>query len=83
MSELPSGWVKTNLRSIAEIDMGQSPKGEFTNTDSIGLPLLGGAADYDGDELRASRFTSSPTKVCSLGDIVLGASNNCLPFRAV
>lgn len=71
MSALPNGWIDTDLASIAKIEMGQSPKGNFTNIDGVGLPLLGGAADYDGHELRASRFTSAPTKVCSKGDIIL------------
>ena len=71
MSELPNGWASTALGSVSDLIMGQSPPGEFTNNEGQGLPLLGGAADYAGETLSASRFTSTPTKVCNPGDIIL------------
>ena len=71
MSELPRGWAATDLASVAGINMGQSPKGDATNRDGIGLPLIGGAADYNKARLQSSRFTSTPTKICHVNDIVL------------
>ncbi|WP_149242220.1 restriction endonuclease subunit S [Dyadobacter sp. 32] len=71
INELPNGWVKTSLGKIAQLNMGQSPDGEFTNTNGDGLPLVGGAADFDNDKIKSSRFTSKPTKVSEEGDLIL------------
>jgi type I restriction enzyme, S subunit len=71
MSELPEGWASANLSDVVLLNMGQSPKGDATNVDGLGLPLIGGAADYIGALLSANRFTSAPTKVCAPGDLIL------------
>jgi type I restriction enzyme S subunit len=71
VSELPKGWTWTTLGTIANINMGQSPDGAATNSETRGVPLIGGAADFDGSTLRATRFTESPTKLCSADDLVL------------
>lgn len=71
MSELPDGWIAANLSDVAMLNMGQSPKGDATNVDGLGLPLIGGAADYNGASLNSARFTSVPTKVCTSGDLIL------------
>lgn len=71
MSELAEGWVAANLSDVAMLNMGQSPKGDATNVDGLGLPLVGGAADYKGASLSSARFTSVPTKVCKPGDLIL------------
>lgn len=67
----PQGWIKTTIVNVANIEMGQSPSGKATNTDKIGLPLIGGASDYEGHRLSPSRYTSEPTKICKIGDLVL------------
>ena len=36
MSGLPKGWVETTLGEVAEIVMGQSPKGESYNQNGDG-----------------------------------------------
>ena len=41
----PANWRLTTLENVAEIIMGQSPKGDSTTTDSNYTPLIGGAAD--------------------------------------
>jgi type I restriction enzyme, S subunit len=71
MSELPKGWVKTRLESIANIEMGQSPSGSATNTDQVGFPLIGGASDFQNGEIVPSRYTSKPTKLSKAGDLIL------------
>jgi len=71
MSDFPDGWALTQLGTVTVLNMGQSPKGTATNSDGDGLPLIGGAADYDGDQLIASRYTIKPTKVCQEGDLIL------------
>lgn len=68
---LPEGWICATLGDLAYIEMGQSPPGSETNSVGDGLPLIGGAADYEGDHLNPSRYTSAPTKVCQPRDFVL------------
>jgi type I restriction enzyme S subunit len=56
---------------VSRIEMGQSPDGRHTNEDGNGIPLIGGAADYDDTTLVPSRFTTAPTKVGEPGDLIL------------
>lgn len=65
-------WEKVKLSTISEILMGQSPEGNSYNNKGIGLPLLNGAADYKGDKFLPKKFTTSPTKIATKGDILLG-----------
>jgi type I restriction enzyme S subunit len=71
MSALPKGWIKTQLESIANVEMGQSPPGSATNTDQIGFPLVGGASDFQDGQIIPSRYTSKPTKISQVGDLIL------------
>ena len=68
---LPDGWVHTTLGESTEIVMGQSPPGSATNTEGQGIPLIGGASDYENGNLRVTRYTNSPTKICRKGDLIL------------
>ncbi len=69
--ELPEGWAWAPLRKVAVLNMGQSPKGVFTNDMGEGLPLIGGASDIEDGEPKPTRYTSRPTKVCRPGDIIV------------
>lgn len=68
---LPLEWERTTLGDVVAIEMGQSPDGSATNTIGNGLPLIGGASDLGATLPRPSRYTSSPTKVSALGDLIL------------
>ncbi|NVJ91462.1 MAG: restriction endonuclease subunit S [Methylocystaceae bacterium] len=70
-SEGSDRWLFEKLGSIALLDMGQSPKGEFTNKNEVGLPLLGGASDLGDDTPTPSKWTEQPTKICCPNDLVL------------
>jgi type I restriction enzyme S subunit len=52
--------------------MGQAPPGKSYNDEGHGLPLIAGAGDFHGDRPAAKKFTTSSSKVCAAGDIVLG-----------
>lgn len=60
------------LRLLAKVTMGQAPVGETYNTEGLGLPLLAGAGDFDEGRPNAKKFTTAPSKTCSVGDIVIG-----------
>ena len=69
--EIPEHWTWTRLVSVAEIIMGQSPKGEATTADSRFMPLIGGAADMKPDSLTPTRYTKEPTKISKVDDVIL------------
>ena len=52
--------------------MGQAPSGATYNDQHVGLPLISGAGDFDGDYPQTKKFTSAPTKISQTGDIILG-----------
>lgn len=71
MSDIPNGWAWTHLSKIALLSMGQSPDGQFTNSEQNGIPLVGGAAEFKGEKIVISRYTAKPTKISQVGDILL------------
>jgi type I restriction enzyme S subunit len=71
MSDLPQGWKEVRLGEVAQINMGQSPSGDNTNLEGLGFPLVGGAADYNGDKLKITRYTTTPTKIGEAGDLIV------------
>jgi type I restriction enzyme, S subunit len=56
---------------VSQLQMGQSPDGRATNTQGDGLPLIGGAGDYEGGRVMASRYTTQATKICRDGDLIV------------
>lgn len=64
--------VKTvSLGSFCDITMGQSPDSISYNTEGIGLPLVQGNADMRNGITTPTKYTSSPTKTCDAGNIIL------------
>lgn len=68
--ELPDGWRVGEFGELFDLLMGLSPKGDTYNFDSVGLPLLNGAGDYDNGLLAPQRYTSKPTRVNKKGDLI-------------
>lgn len=69
---IPKGWNVKILNDISTITMGVSPSSSSYNEENIGLPLLNGAADFQGKLIRPSKYTSEPKKICNIGDMVFG-----------
>ena len=68
--ELPEGWRIGEFGELFNLTMGLSPKGDSYNHDMIGVPLLNGAGDYTGEKLDPKRYTSKPTRINKVGDLV-------------
>lgn len=68
---LPEGWRKAIVEDVAEIIMGQSPKGANTNTAGDGIPLVGGASDLGDEYPEPSKYTTQPTKLSQNDDLIL------------
>ncbi len=64
-------WKVKKLGDIADINMGQSPPSQSYNDNEVGLPLIQGNADIQNRVTSPRRFTSEPTKVCKVGEIVM------------
>jgi type I restriction enzyme S subunit len=61
----------TKLSDVATIIMGQSPPGKSYNREGKGLPLLNGAADFDGKNIRPVQFSTKPVRTSKKGDILI------------
>lgn len=69
--EVPENWKWIKLSSVADVIMGQSPKGTSITDDSSCAPLIGGASDIGESYPIISRYTNRPTKLSEKGDIIL------------
>ena len=69
--ELPEGWKWVRLAGLAEIIMGQSPRGIDTTDDNSYTPLIGGAADIGENKLTPHKYTRKVTKLSQNGDLIL------------
>ena len=58
------------LGDVAEIIMGQSPKGEPYNTEGIGVPLLNGPTEFGPSHPDPASWTTAPTKICEQSDLL-------------
>lgn len=63
--------MRVPLSQVCSITMGQAPKGDTYNNDGVGLPLVAGAGDFGLFNPRPAKYTSAPTKISKVGDIVL------------
>lgn len=69
--EIPEGWKNTTLSKIANITMGQSPPGSSYNQDEIGTIFYQGSTDFGNRYPVIRQYTSSPSRLAKLGDILL------------
>jgi type I restriction enzyme S subunit len=73
---LPDDWYLTGLGALAEIVMGQSPKGDTYNTTGGGVPLLNGPAEFGRKFPTAVQWTTAPTRIANPGDILFCVRGN-------
>jgi type I restriction enzyme, S subunit len=69
--EISFEWGSAKLGSIAYITMGQSPKSEFYNTDTNGLPFHQGVTNFGDRFPTHSIYSSHILKTARMGDILL------------
>jgi type I restriction enzyme, S subunit len=68
---IPKDWDATQLGNIAEVIMGQSPKGTSYNREGNGLALINGPTEFTDKCPIEVQWTTEPTKLCKLGDLLL------------
>lgn len=64
------GWVPLTLGDVSIVNMGQSPDSSSYNEESIGMPLIQGNADISNRLTVPRVWTSQPTKICNVGDLI-------------
>ncbi|MCI5091174.1 restriction endonuclease subunit S [Phaeodactylibacter sp.] len=65
-----SDWEEGSLQDIAEIEMGQSPKGHTCNREGVGTPLLNGPTEFGIKNPEAIQFTTDAKKYSVPNDIL-------------
>lgn len=68
--EIPDGWKVKSYSKLGKLLMGQSPKSDSYNNEGIGYPLINGAAELREDSVEISKYTSNPTRVSQIGDLL-------------
>ena len=59
---VPEGWSYANLKEIADVVMGQSPKSEFYNNKNQGLPFHQGVGSYGDRFVIDNTYSTSYTR---------------------
>ncbi len=65
-----NNWQNGILSDIAEIEMGQSPSGEYCSNDIIGLPLLNGPTEFTINSPIPVQYTSDAKRQSREGDLL-------------
>ena len=69
--EIPKGWSNGVLSDIANITMGQSPKGSSYNEDGKGIIFYQGSTDFGLRFPGIRQYTTSPNRYANKGDILM------------
>ena len=69
--ELPASWEWSAIKSLAHIEMGQSPRSEHYNRVGNGLAFFQGKADFGPRHPTPRYWCTKPTKIAEPGDILL------------
>lgn len=63
-------WKECRLENFAEINMGQSPKSEFYNTNKEGYPFLQGNRTFGNKYPYFDTYCSEPKKIATKGSVL-------------
>ena len=69
--EIPEGWGVEKLKNIANITMGQSPKGSSYNEAGEGIMFFQGSTDFGWRFPVARQYTTEPSRIAEEDDILL------------
>lgn len=64
-------WEDKRLGEVTNIVMGQSPDSKTYNENGEGVFLIQGNADIDNRKSNPRQWTSEPTKMCQIGDLIM------------
>lgn len=64
------GWEQSELSSIAEVVMGQSPPGTSYNSVGSGIPFIQGSAEFGAIHPSPAKWCTDPRKIAEPGDVL-------------
>jgi type I restriction enzyme S subunit len=67
---VPEGWEIKQLKDVAALTMGQSPKSEYYNSSGEGLPFHQGVTDFGFRFVSHKKFSSAGNRIAEPGDIL-------------
>ena len=68
---IPEDWKLAQLGDVANVIMGQSPKGTSYNTDGIGVALINGPTEFTEKYPVKMQWTTEPIRLCKANDLLL------------
>jgi type I restriction enzyme, S subunit len=68
---IPKGWEVTKLGETIDIQMGQSPKSEYYNTDGDGMPFHQGVTNFGYRFPSHNTYCTQPLRVAKKGSILI------------
>ena len=69
--EIPEGWGVEKLENVANITMGQSPKGNSYNESGEGIIFFQGSTDFGWRFPVVRQYTTEPSRIAEEDDILL------------
>lgn len=70
LGEVPDHWVKSSIKHVAAINMGQSPNSDDCNTDGVGLPFLQGNGEFGTKYPTPKQYCPVARKIADAGDLL-------------
>ena len=70
IGNMPADWEVVRLGDVAEVVMGQSPPGAYSNRVGNGLPLLNGPTEFGRNYPTATQWTIDPKKRAYSGELL-------------
>ncbi len=71
MGWMPEGWDVGPFEQVAEVIMGQSPKGDTYNSDGKGTPLVNGPVEFGEYFAEKTKWTTAPSNLTKFGDLIV------------
>ncbi len=71
LGKIPQGWKVGNLSEVADITMGQSPKGSSYNEEGDGIIFYQGRAEFGNRFPSIRLYTTEPTRIAEINSVLL------------
>ena len=71
LGKIPQGWKVGTLSEVADITMGQSPKGSSYNEEGDGIIFYQGRADFGNRFPSIRLYTTEPTRIAEINSVLL------------
>lgn len=71
LGKIPQGWKVGTLSEVADITMGQSPKGSSYNEEGDGIIFYQGRAEFGNRFPSIRLYTTEPTRIAEINSVLL------------